>query len=147
MELLNSPVAIWTIILIGMILIELVTQGLTTIWFAGGALIALVLALAGTPVWVQVAAFLAVSILLLVFTRPLAQKYFNTNRSRTNVESLVGKEAIVLEEIDNIRESGKIKLNGLEWTARSFGGENIPKDSIVTVHHIEGVKAIVELKA
>lgn len=93
---------LWLVILVILVVIELVTMGLTTIWFAGGALVAACISIPGTPLALQILVFLAVSALLLFFTRPVAVKYFNRDRIRTNVESMVGRQAIVISEINNI---------------------------------------------
>ena len=129
-----------------LILIELATMGLTTIWFAGGAVAGFVASMLGANVVIQAAAFFAVSILLLFFTRPFAVRYINSNKTKTNVDGLIGQEALVLEEINNIRETGCARLEGKEWTARSMNDTVIPKDTVVTVERIEGVKLIVKAK-
>lgn len=123
---------VWLILLVVLIIIEIITLGLSTIWFAGGALVAFIAALCHAPVPLQVVLFLIVSILLLVFTRPLAVKYLNKNRVRTNVESLIGKKAVVTETIDNIQSKGHVTVNGLSWMARSREEEKIiEKDEVV----------------
>ena len=134
----------WLVVFILLILIELATMGLTTIWFAGGAVAGFVASMLGANVVIQAAAFFAVSILLLFFTRPFAVRYINSNKTKTNVEGLIGQEALVLEEINNIRETGCARLEGKEWTARSMNDTVIPKDTVVTVERIEGVKLIVK---
>lgn len=136
----------WIAALIVLILIELATMGLTTIWFAGGALAAFIASMFGVDIFIQTVFFFAVSIVLLIFTRPFAVKYINSNRAKTNVEGLIGADALVLEEIDNIQEAGCARLEGKEWTARSADGSAIPKDTVVTVVKIEGVKLIVKRK-
>ena len=136
----------WLVVFILLILIELVTMGLTTIWFAGGAVAGFVASMLGANVVIQAAAFFAVSILLLFFTRPFAVRYINSNKTKTNVDGLIGQEALVLEEINNIRETGCARLEGKEWTARSMNDTVIPKDTVVTVERIEGVKLIVKAK-
>ena len=93
----------WLVVFILLILIELATMGLTTIWFAGGAVDGFVASMLGANVVIQAAAFFAVSILLLFFTRPFAVRYINSNKTKTNVDGLIGQEALVLEEINNIR--------------------------------------------
>ena len=98
---------VWLIVFVACILIELITLGLTTIWFAGGALIAAIGAAFGAPLWLQAVLFGAVSLVLLYFTRPVAVKYFNKDRVKTNAESLVGKQAIVISEIDNLQGIGQ----------------------------------------
>lgn len=136
---------LWLIALVVLILIELATMGLTTIWFAGGALLAVIAAALGAPLVVQVVLFLVVSSVMLYFTRPLAVKYFNRDRVKTNVESLIGKPAIIISEIDNIKGIGQVTVGGQEWTARtSEDGMHIPVGSVVTVVAINGVKLIVE---
>lgn len=137
-------VTVWLVILIALLLIEVATLGLTTIWFAGGALFALIAALLHLPLYVQIPLFLIVSFVLLFFTRPIAVRYFNGKRQKTNVEAMQGKRGIVTEEINNIEGQGHITVDGLEWTARSVDPDTvIPKGTIVTIQSIEGVKAIV----
>ena len=136
----------WLVVFILLILIELATMGLTTIWFAGGSVAGFVASMLGANVVIQAAAFFAVSILLLFFTRPFAVRYINSNKTKTNVDGLIGQEALVLEEINNIRETGCARLEGKEWTARSMNDTVIPKDTVVTVERIEGVKLIVKAK-
>ena len=139
-----NPVYAWLMALITFVVIEIATMGLTTIWFAGGALIALLLALVEVSVYVQIAVFLVISIVLLVCTRPLAVKFFNQKREKTNVDSVIGKQAIVVTEIDNLKEEGKVILNGMEWTARAYvEGLIIPAGAVVEVRGVQGVKLIV----
>lgn len=139
-----NPVYVWLIALVTFIVIEIATMGLTTIWFAGGALIALVLALTKVSFYVQIGAFLVISIVLLVCTRPLAMKFFNQKREKTNVDSIIGKQAIVLAQIDNLREEGQVILNGMEWSARAYEEDKvIPAGAVVEVKEIRGVKLIV----
>lgn len=138
---------VWLIILVLLVVIELLTMGLTTVWFAGGALMATLASLAGAPLPVQIILFLAVSGLLLFFTRPIAVKYFNKDRVRTNAESLVGRQAIVISEIDNLQGVGQVNVGGMEWSARTRD-ENItlPVGAVAIVLAIDGVKLIVEEK-
>ena len=139
-----SMTVIWLIIFATLVVIELATMGLTTIWFAGGAIIAVIASVIGLPIWVQVVVFLIVSGCLLYFTRPVAVKYFNKNRTRTNVESMVGKQAVVISEIDNLNGIGQVKVNGMDWSARSYTGEPISVGKVVRVRAVEGVKLICE---
>ena len=106
----------WLIAFIVLLVIEIITMGLTTIWFAGGALVAFVMGLLGFDLVIQVIAFLAVSVLLLILTRPLAVKYFNRECQKTNAESLIGKQALVLEDVDTLHSSGRVEVNGQEWS-------------------------------
>lgn len=135
----------WVILLVALVVIEVATMGLTTIWFAGGALVAAILAALHLPSYIQIAAFIVISVVLLMFTRPLAMRYFNKDRIKTNAESIVGKKAIVTGAIDNIKAQGQVTVSGMEWTARSVSDEvTIPEGSIVTIVAISGVKLIVE---
>lgn len=138
----------WLVLLVVLVLIELATMGLTTVWFAGGALVAALIAVLNGPVYVQFAAFVVVSLLLLIFTRPIAMKYFNVERTKTNTESLIGMQAIVTQRIDNLKAQGSVAVNGLEWTARSLHQEQeIEEGAVVVIKDIQGVKLIVELAA
>ena len=134
----------WLVLLILCIGIEVLTLGLTTVWFAGGALVAIFASLLYAPIFVQVILFFLVSLLLLFFTRPIAVKYFNRDRVKTNVESMVGRQAIVTSEIDNLQAVGQVTVNGQEWSARSVDDKvRIPAGTVVTVAAISGVKLIV----
>lgn len=140
----NAIMFSWLIALVVFLIVEIVTLGLTTIWFAGGTLVAFVASLVGAPVVVQVILFFAVSLILLIFTRPIVQKRLNNSREKTNVNSMVGKEGRVVEAIDNFSESGRIVVNGMEWTARAVQDEmKIPVDAKVIIQEIQGVKALV----
>ena len=136
---------IWLVLLAICLLIEASTLGLVTIWFGGGALVAFLIALFTDNVAVQVIVFLLVSVLLLIFTRPIAARYINARRTKTNVDSLIGQQGRVTEQIDNFKETGVVHLNGLEWTARSEQDEIIEAGEAVVVKKISGVKLIVEL--
>ncbi len=140
-----SELLFWLILLIALLAIEIATMGLTTIWFAGGALIALIAAILNAPLYLQITLFLVVSVVLLVFTRPLAMKFFNNERVKTNAESLVGKLAVVEADINNLKAQGEVSVSGQHWTARSTHDEvNISKGEVVVVCGISGVKLIVE---
>lgn len=135
----------WLVLLIVAIVAEVLTMGLTTIWFAGGALVAILAALLHAPIWLQVILFFLVSLLLLFFTRPVAVKYFNRDRVKTNVESMVGRQAVVTGEIDNLQGIGQVTLNGQEWSARSTDEKvRIPVGSVVDVVAVSGVKLMVK---
>lgn len=145
MEWITNPVVIWLIILVVLVVIEIFTLGLTTIWFAGGALAAIIVAALGGPIWLQVLAAIIVSAVLLFFTRPVAVKYFNRDRERTNAESLVGRQAIVISEINNLQGIGQVTINGMEWTARTItDGQVIKPGEVVIIRGINGVKLLVE---
>ena len=136
---------IWVIVFLVLMVLELISMGLTTIWFAGGAVVALVMSAFDAPIIAQIIAFLVVSTLLLYFTRPIAQKYFNKNRVNTNVESMPGQIGIVTVAIDNIAATGTVSINGMDWTARAKEQEGtIEKGTKVRVLDVQGVKLIVE---
>lgn len=135
----------WLIAAAVFLILEILTMGLTTVWFVGGSLVGALLAALHLPLGVQVAAFVVVSILLLILTRPLAKKYLNSRTVKTNVDSLVGKTCIVTEDIDNLRAEGQVTIMGQVWTARSVQDDMIlKKDTKVRVKAISGVKLIVE---
>lgn len=145
MEWMTNPVIVWLAILIILVVIEIFTLGLTTIWFAGGALVAIIVAAVGGPVWLQITLAIIVAMVLLFFTRPIAMKYFNRDREKTNAESLVGRQAIVTSEINNLQGIGQVTVNGMEWTARSIiDGQTIEPGEVVIIRGINGVKLLVE---
>lgn len=138
-------VIMWLVLLVVFLGIEIATLGLTTIWFAGGCIPAVIAAVLNAPFVIQILLFTIASLLLLFFTRPIAVKYFNKDRIKTNAESLVGRTAIVISEIDNLEGIGQVTVSGQEWSARSTeDGKKIPAGAVVTVCAIHGVKLIVE---
>lgn len=142
---MDEMMIFWLVLLILCIGIEVLTLGLTTIWFAAGALVAIFAALLHAPIFVQVILFILVSLLCLFFTRPIAVRYFNRDRVKTNVESMVGRQAIVTSEIDNLQAMGQVTVSGQEWSARSWEDKvRIPEGTVVVVAAISGVKLIVK---
>ena len=140
---LSAPM-IWLVLLVVFILVEIATVGLLTIWFAGGALAAFFISLADFGTAVQVIVFLIVSLALVLLIRPLAQKKFNSGHIRTNAQTLIGEEAVVLEPIDNLQSKGRVMIQGQEWSARSVDDkEKFNKDDVVQVMSISGVKLMV----
>ena len=103
----------------------------------------MITALCGGNILVQIMVALIVSIVLLVTLRPIALKYFNKDRAKTNVEEVAGQMARVTKKIDNFNDEGQIILKGIEWTARSADNEVIEEGEMVTVEKVSGVKAIV----
>ncbi len=136
---------IWLVIFVILVGIEAATMLLTTIWFAGGAIVALVLAVLGVGGYAQVAAFFVVSCLLLCFTRPLALRYVNRNTVKTNAEGLIGKTARVTSEVNNDLATGTAVVSGQEWTARSADGSVIPRGTMVRIEEIRGVRLMVSI--
>ena len=137
------PSAIWLMLLVALVAGEAISVGLTFIWFAAGALGGLLVSVLGGAVWLQVVVFLIVSAVTLVLVRPAAAKLLTPGISPTNADRVLSQIALVTEEIDNIAETGQVKLFGQVWTARSDGGEVIPAQSRVRILRIEGVKVFV----
>lgn len=136
---------IWLGLAAVLLIIEAVTVGLTTIWFAGGALIAALASYFGAGLPVQIGLFLAISAVLLIFTRPLAVKYLNKDKTRTNAESLIGQKAVVTQDIDNLAQTGQVRINDIEWTARTADdSRKVTRGTVVNILAIRGVKLIVE---
>lgn len=136
----------WLIIVAACVIIEASTMGLTTIWFAIGALVAWLINLTGLNLQVQILVFLIVSIVCLVFTRPIAVEKLKVGKSKTNLDSLIGETAKVETTINNFNNEGYVKLKGQIWSARSNDDEIIEKDEPVVVKEIKGVKLIVKRK-
>ena len=134
---------VWLIAMIVLLAVEAVVPGLISIWFALGALAALVSALLHAPLWLQIVWFLVVSVAALALTRPLAKKYINSRTQPTNADMLIGQECIVTELIDNVAGTGAVSVGGKVWTARTTDDHVIPQGSHATVLRIEGVKLIV----
>ena len=134
---------IWLSLFVLFLVIEIITMGLTTIWFAGGV-VAFLVAVLGLGLGVQIIIFAIVSLALLAVTRPLAMKYFNQERQKTGAELLIGQKALVIEEIDTLSSKGRVEVRGQEWAAKTDAPEGkIPKNAIVVVEGIQGVKLIV----
>lgn len=135
---------VWLVIFLVLLIIEIFTLGLTTIWFALGAVGAFIASLFHAGIVVQMIIFLAVSIITLLVTRPIAVKYFSNNTIKTNVEEIIGKRAVITEAIIDGNNNGKAKLNGEIWSARSEDGSYIQMDETVEIVAVEGVKLIVK---
>ena len=131
---MSEMITLWLVVLIVSIGVEVATLGLTSIWFAGGAVVAVIVAAFHGPVWLQILLFFAVSLLLLFFTRPIAVRYFNRDRVRTNVESMIGRQAIVTSEIDNLQGIGQVT-----------DGVNLQPGTVVDIVAVSGVKLIVKV--
>lgn len=134
---------LWLVIMVLFLVVEAATVGLVCIWFAVGALAALIVALLGAGIWLQIVIFIAVSALALYFTRPLVKKYVNSKVEPTNADMVIGKECRVTETVDNIAGTGAVYVDGKTWTARSESDEVIPEGTLVTAKSINGVKLIV----
>ena len=138
------PEIVWLAALIVLLVVEAATVALVCLWFAAGALCALIVSFFVESVWVQLAVFLAVSLVCLLALRPLAKKYMDPRRVATNADRAVGAEGVVTEAIDNLKAQGQVRVDGAPWTARTEpDAPPIPAGTAVRVLRIEGVKLIV----
>ena len=138
---------LWLVAMVVLLIVEGIVPGLVSIWFALGALAALISALLGAPVWLQIVWFLLVSVAALILTRPLARKYVNARAKPTNADMILGKDCVVTEAIDNILGTGAVPVGGKVWTARMAAEEEkAAVGEVLKVLRIEGVKLIVEAK-
>ena len=136
----------WLIVFVVFAALELVSVGMTCIWFAVGALAACVTSLFTGNWIIQSIVFIIVTVLFLLFLRPLAVKYVNNKTEKTNEDSIIGRTAKVVTEIDNVNAKGMVVIDGVEWTARSKDNRVIPKETLVEVVEVSGVKVIVKVK-
>ena len=140
-----SESLIWLIITVALSVAEIFTMGLVTIWFAAGAAVAFVLALIGAPLAGQIAAFLVVSIVILILVRPIATKHFNNRLKKTNIDAYVGRKLIAKTDIDNLHGAGKVDMDGSTWIAvSSMDNIIIRAGETVKVVEVRGAKLIVE---
>lgn len=142
--ILSNMSIVWVVLMVVFLVVEAATAGLTCIWFAIGSLAALIAALFDAQLWLQIVWFLVISFVTLYFTRPLVKKYVNSRSQPTNADMVIGKEALVTEDIDNVEATGAVSVGGKVWTARSADGGHIKSGAVVSVLRIEGVKLIVE---
>ena len=134
---------IWLVLAAVFVAVEFATVALISLWFAAGALAALVLYLLGAALWLQILGFALVSLAMLLLARPFLRRYVDPYKVPTNVDALLGEEAVVLDAIDNLAGRGTVRLEGKTWTARSADGRPIDAGTVVRVQSIEGVKALV----
>lgn len=134
---------LWIILAVAFLAIEFGTVTLISLWFVVGALAAMAAALLGAKLWLQVLIFALVSLVMLLLLRPFLKKFVNPYKVPTNVDAMIGREALVTEEIDNLLGVGVVRIGGVLWTARSASGAHIPAGTVVTVKAVEGVKALV----
>lgn len=133
----------WLVLLVIFIIAEAATVSLVSVWFAIGALAALLVSLVCDALWVQLTVFLAVSAAALWLLRPFSKKILSPRQVKTNIDALIGSQGITIENIDNIAATGRVKLGAMEWSARSEDGTPIPIGTQVVVLRIEGVKVFV----
>ena len=137
-------VYVWLGLIVAFIAVEAATVNLVSIWFIGGAVAGLVCAILDVSALLQWAVFIAVSAGLLALLRPVLKKYLRVKPTKTNADRLVGHEALVTEQIDNLRETGAIRINGVLWTAKSADDTQIPIGMCVVIERIEGAKVYVK---
>jgi len=140
--ILNNLPFVWLGLAVILVIIESLTMGLTTVWFALGALISMLLAFFRIPIPWQILIFLVISLVLLIFTRPVAVKKFKIGQERTNSDALVGKEGTVVQEI-TLDEKGKVKVKGQIWTAASADDRPVALGTRIRVEEIRGVTMLV----
>jgi len=133
----------WLCAAVVFVILEAATVGLTSIWFAVGALAALLAALCGAELWLQTVLFVVLSVMTLLLTRPLAKKYVNSRHRPTNADRVLDMEGIVTEKIENLQGAGAVSIDGKIWTARSADGQILEPGTVVRPIRIEGVKLIV----
>ena len=136
---------LWLILLVAFALLEGLTAALVSVWFCAGSLAAFFVSVADIGIGVQIGVFAGISLLSMVIIRPIVKKYWQPKLQKTNVDSVLGREGLVTETIDNISGTGQVKIGGIIWTARSEDGNPIGENSLVTVNRVEGVKVMVSL--
>ena len=137
----GSLVIFWLALFVVFLIVEAGTVALVSIWFALGALAALAACVLGAEMWLQITVFLVVSLVLLAVLWKRVRSKLTT--TKTNVDSVIGAEGYVTEAIDNLSYTGRVKLGGITWAARSTSGAGIPVGTLVKVERIEGVKVFV----
>ncbi len=141
---MKTTLIMWIVLLVAFIIAEAATAQLVTIWFAAGALAALIADVLHASVLVQWIVFVSVSAVALIATRPLVKKFKKVPYQATNADRIIGQTAIVTEDIDNLAAKGRVQAGGMSWSARSESGEKIQSGETVTVERIDGVKLIVK---
>ena len=140
---MNWEAIFWLIAMVIFIAAEAMTVSLVSIWFAVGALGAIIVALTGGGLAFQVTVFLVLAVALLLSLRGIVRKHFNPRISKTNVDSVIGATGVVVTPVNNIAALGQVQIGGVEWSARSTDGSHIPAGTMVKVDKIEGVKVFV----
>lgn len=140
---MNWAAILWLVLMVLFLVAEAATVTLVSLWFAAGALAAMIVCLLGGAVWTQTVAFLAVSVVLLLALRPLVRKYVTPKLTATNIDSVIGSTGLVTVAIDNVTAAGQVKLGPMVWTARSSSGAVIPEGTMVRMDKVEGVKVFV----
>ena len=134
----------WLVFFVILLICELITSSLISIWFCGGALAALLTEILGLNFLVQLTVFIAVSSVLLFLTRPIAKKVLKKEPLKTNVSTLIGKKAVVTKQINNSKAEGEIIVDGQFWSVKASEDKTIEPSSNVIIEEIQGVKAVVK---
>lgn len=140
---MNWAAILWLVLLVVFLVVEAVTVTLVSLWFAAGALAALLVSFFGAALWLQALVFLAVSAVALAALRPVARKYIRPKITATNVDAVIGSTGLVTVCVDNVTAAGQVKLGAMVWSARSTSGNPIPEGTLVRADRIEGVKVFV----
>jgi membrane protein implicated in regulation of membrane protease activity len=141
---MNWAAIFWLVLMLVFLVVEAVCAiHLVSIWFAAGSLVAMVVSLVGGEIWLQITVFLAVSCVILALMWPFVRKFLNPGLKKTNIDSVIGSTGLVTVAVDNVSALGQVKLNGMEWTARSTTGAVIEPGTVIRVDRIEGVKVFV----
>ena len=141
---MNMMMGFWIAVCVLLVILEASTAMLVCIWFVGGAAVALIVSLCGGPLWLQLVLFVVVSAALLLLLRPFLKKHTTQNVVRTNVEAEIGKRAVVVETVDNLRGTGRVMVGSVDWTARSLDDTVIEAGTQVEICEIKGVRAYVK---
>ena len=134
---------LWVGLMVVFGILELSTVNLVSIWFVAGSLVAMIAALSGASLWVQIILCLVTAGVLLAFLQPFVRKFVSPKKTATNADMVLGREAYLTEEVDNIRGTGSLKLDGKEWTVRSVDQSLLPAGTLVKIVRLEGVKLYV----
>ena len=140
---MNWAAIIWLALLVFFLVLEASTVSMVSLWFAAGALAAMLVSLFRGAIWLQTVIFVTVSAIMLTTLRPLVRKHITPKLTKTNVDAVIGSTGLVTVAIDNVTAEGQVKLGAMVWTARSTTGEPIPEGTLIRVDRIEGVKAFV----
>ena len=142
---MDPMILVWICAVVVFVIIEALTIQLVCIWFGVSALVTMLVTLLGAPLWLQLTLFPICTVILLVFTRPMAKRLMKRPATHTNADRILGMKAVVVSEINNETAEGQIKVLNQLWSARSLSGNVLSTGANVVVHSIEGVKAIVEI--
>lgn len=140
---MNWMAVSWFFLMVVFLAMESSTVSLVSIWFAAGSLVAMLTAVFGGKLWLQILLFALVSVVLLASLRSVVKKFITPKLTKTNVDAVAGSTGFVVEAIDNVRAQGRVKLGGMEWSARSTENTAIEEGTLVNVDRVEGVKVFV----